>query len=211
MNTIKLNFIPFVLCLAFLSNFLVIHERILSLNTHVDLSLIRLRSPRRFLRRLCCCNSSCSSDDSCSSSHSSSSSIEIGPPTHPKHVWSVTSRFGGFKEELQSDPPRSQDGEQVDQQEGSGDLDQQEGSGELDQQEGSEDLDQQEGSEDLEQQEDSEKESGCCSNSCGRNKQSGPSNCDVNETTGDGSDSESAISGGSVQNPYGRYNGRSNS
>ncbi|WKS76296.1 mucin-like protein [Cryptosporidium sp. 43IA8] len=112
MNTVKLNFIPLVLCLAFLSNFLGIHDQILSLNTHVDHSLIKLSSPRRFLRRLCCCcSSSCSSDDSCCSSSSNRGSIEIGNPTQPKHVWSVTGYYGGFGEEMPTEPPRTQEGD----------------------------------------------------------------------------------------------------
>ncbi|KAL3129258.1 mucin-like protein [Cryptosporidium hominis] len=111
MNTLKLNFISLVLCLAFLSNFLGINDQILSLNTHADLSLIKLSSPRKLLRRLCCCcSSSCSSDDSCCSSSSNSGSLDIGNPTQPKHVWSVTSHYGGFSQEMQTEPPRTQEG-----------------------------------------------------------------------------------------------------
>ncbi|CUV04358.1 unnamed protein product [Cryptosporidium hominis] len=111
MNTVKLNFIPLVLCLAFLSNFLRINDQILSLNTHADLSLIKLSSPRKLLRRLCCCcSSSCSSDDSCCSSSSNSGSLNIGDPTQPRHVWSVTSNYGGFSQEMQTVPPRTQEG-----------------------------------------------------------------------------------------------------
>ncbi|PPS93570.1 Uncharacterized protein GY17_00003643 [Cryptosporidium hominis] len=116
MNTLKLNFISLVLCLAFLSNFLGINDQILSLNTHADLSLIKLSSPRKLLRRLCCCSSSscsssCSSDDSCCSSSSNSGSLNIGNPTQPKHVWSVTSHYGGFSQEMQTEPPKTQEGD----------------------------------------------------------------------------------------------------
>ncbi|TRY52870.1 Signal peptide containing protein [Cryptosporidium tyzzeri] len=112
MNTVKLNFIPLVSCLVFfLSKFLGIHDQILSLNTHVDLSLIKLSSPRRFLR-LCCCSSSCSSDDSCFSSSSNRGSVDTGNPTQSRFVWFVTSNCGGFGQGMPTEPPRTQEGDE---------------------------------------------------------------------------------------------------
>ncbi|KAH8582821.1 signal peptide protein [Cryptosporidium sp. chipmunk genotype I] len=178
MNTIKLTFASLVLCFALFSNFLGIHYQLISSKVSYH-SLIKLRSPGKFFRKcLCCCKSS--GCESSSSSCISGSGLNISGPEEPRHVWSATSDFGGFRQQMEVLPPRDQSNEQDLQTTGQG---------------ANSDQSSNQNNEDCQTPEDREENSGCkgsCS-SCNRRKSS-----------------SSKKTEGFSLNPYDGYNGNKN-
>ncbi|OII72389.1 uncharacterized protein cubi_00384 [Cryptosporidium ubiquitum] len=115
MGLTKFDFIFLVLFITFFSNPVVNHDKLISLEVFSDFSLIKLRSPRRLLRSLCCC-SSCKCKDGCSSC-GSEDSVVISGPTDPKHVWSLSGEFGGFKQNMEVVEPRTEDNQETNEEE----------------------------------------------------------------------------------------------